>query len=188
MNAARMSAAPAAATTSETSPDARTRPRCSTTTASPGVTSSSKCVAHNTATPRSRTRARTWRRMADLEATSRPTVGSSNTRTRAADAARRGRFRSVASRPPDNFRTCSRARSARSISRSAARAWAAALSAAADAVQRGVIQQVFHDRDVEIEGAGPGRRPPADAGPPPVHATRGDRARRSNLAACRKAG
>src|SRR6202044_3819982 len=48
MNALRISMAPADVTTSETSPDASTRPRCSTMTASPGVTSSSKCVAHRT--------------------------------------------------------------------------------------------------------------------------------------------
>src|SRR6185312_4651807 len=51
MNASRISVAPVVATMTGTSPAATTRPRCSTTTPSSGAISSSRWVAHRTATP-----------------------------------------------------------------------------------------------------------------------------------------
>ena len=71
---------------------------------------------------------------------------------RAAGAAARGRSRPAASGRPTVCAPRPCARSARSISCSAACARCARL-APADAVQRGVIEQIVHDGDVEIERA-----------------------------------
>ena len=121
-------------------------------TSSSAATSSSRCVAHSTATPRSRDQASGHGvTIADSDATSRPTVGSSST-------SRRGRCssaRAISTRricPPESWRTASRARSASSISCEPASARWPRL-APADAVQGGVIEQVVAHRDVEIERA-----------------------------------
>src|SRR5262249_32448675 len=80
-NAPRMSAAPACATMAETGPCASTLPRCNTITSSPSPISSTRCVAHSTQTPSSATRPCTCSRISERALMSRPTVGSSSTRS-----------------------------------------------------------------------------------------------------------
>jgi hypothetical protein len=101
-----------------------------------------------TATPRSRTSERTWRRMADL--TPRPIQPS----VRPAPGRTAGAAATCDLDPPHlaarQFAHYVAARSVSSISCSAASA--SSCLAAAD-VQGNVIQQIFHDGEVEIERA-----------------------------------
>ena len=115
------------------------------------VTSSSRCVAHSTATPRSRTSPRTWRTIADLDATSSPTVGSSSTSTRGS-MQQRARDLDPPHLPARQFpHLVARAIGQVDVGQHVLRA--PARLAPADAVQRRVVQQVVHHRDIEIERA-----------------------------------
>ena len=185
--ALRMSAAPAAPMTSahvagrqHAAHDAAPPPR------RPAATSSSRCVAHSTATPRSRTSPRTWRRIADARGDVQPDgrlVQHQHARpmqqgARDLDPPHLA-ARQLARRVP---------RAIRQLDLLQRGLRAPPRLAAADAVQRGVIEQVLHHREVEIERARLEHHAEQAQCLHPARATRDGRARRSSPAACRRAG
>ena len=151
VKALRKSASRDCRTIAAASPWATIRPPFRIKTLSSGSTSSRRCVAHNTATPRSRTRLRTCARIADFDATSRPTVGSSSS----SSDGRCSSARAISRRricPPDSLRTGSRARSARPASSSSARERARASRGRCRAARRDSSRLSMTD-EIEVERA-----------------------------------